>query len=138
MSYGVSGALQAAVYGRLVGDAVLTALVGDKIYDALPSGVLPPLYVALGPEKVRDSGDGTGSGAWHEFQIAVVTSGAGFQAAKEAAGAVSDALHQSRLSLSRGRLIGLWFHKARATLEPGGLRRVDLTFRARVADAALG
>ncbi|MFY0621298.1 MAG: DUF3168 domain-containing protein [Pelagimonas sp.] len=135
MSYAISSALQAAIFARLVGDAALSALVDGKIFDALPTGVLPPLYVALGPEKVRSSGDGTGSGAWHEFQVSVVTSVAGFQAAKEAAGSISDALHLAPLTLSRGVLVGLWFQKARANREPGGLRRIDLTFRARVDDS---
>jgi len=36
MSYGVSSALQAAVYQALISDADLAALVGTAIYDALP------------------------------------------------------------------------------------------------------
>lgn len=134
MSYAVSAALQAAIYTRLQGDAALNALIGGAIYDALPQGTLPPLYVALGPETARDASDTGGSGAWHRFLVSVVTSKSGFQTAKEAAAAISDALHGADLPLSRGHLVGLWFEKAKAGRESRGLRRIDLTFRARVED----
>ncbi|WP_417205006.1 DUF3168 domain-containing protein [Antarctobacter sp.] len=134
MSYAVSGALQAAVYARLQGDATLSAIVGADIYDALPTGALPPIYVALGPETAKDAGDKGGAGAWHRFLVSVVTSNSGFQTAKEAAAAISDALHGADLGLSRGTLVGLWFEKAKAGRESRGLRRIDLTFRARVED----
>jgi hypothetical protein len=136
MSYAVSGPLQAAVYTALTSDMALTALVGANIFDALPSGTLPDLYVALGPETVREAADKTGSGALHDFTVSVVSAGAGFQAAKTVAGAVSDALDGAALGLGRGALVGLWFRKARARREGGGLRRIDLTFRARVEDGA--
>jgi len=135
MSYAVSGALQSAIYAQLQADAALTGLVGDAVYDKVPAGALPALYVGLGPETVREAGDVSGDGAWHEVLISVVTENAGFLSAKEAAGAVSDALHCADLTLSRGRLVGLWFHKARAQREKGGRRRIDLTFRARVEDS---
>ncbi|MCR9274492.1 MULTISPECIES: DUF3168 domain-containing protein [Mameliella] len=136
MSYAVASALQASVFTRLQGDAALSALVGADIYDALPTGNLPPIYVALGPETARDAGDQSGSGAWHRFVVSVVTSKSGFQTAKDAAAAISDALHGADLMLARGRLVGLWFEKAKAKRESRGLRCIDLTFRARVEDAS--
>ena len=63
MSYGVSSALQAAVYQALVGDPALSGLVGTAIFDALPTGTLPSLYISLGPEIARDKSDKTGHGA---------------------------------------------------------------------------
>ena len=135
MSYAVASALQAAVYARLQNDAVLASLVGSDIFDALPSGGLPPIYVALGPESAKDASDASGAGAWHRFVVSVVTAQAGFQNAKEAAAAISDALHGAELTLARGRLVGLWFEKAKAAHESRGQRRIDLTFRARVDDA---
>lgn len=134
MSYGVSAALQGAVYQRLTGDAALTALVGSAIYDALPSGTLPDLYVSLGPEEARDRSDKTGAGALHLFTISVVSAAAGFQAAKDAAAAVSDALVDAPLSLTRGTLVSLQFDRARAQRLTDGTRRIDLRFRARVDD----
>ncbi len=135
MSYAISGPLQAAVYQRLAADTGLSALVGGAIYDALPPGDLPPLYVTLGQELVRDRSDKTGAGAEHEFTVAVVTEAAGFAEAKQAAAAISDALVDASLTLSRGTLVSLNFHKARAArVGTGAQRRIDLTFRARVDD----
>jgi Protein of unknown function (DUF3168) len=135
MSYGVAAALQAAVYQRLVANMALTALVGPAIYDALPSGILPALYVALGPEIARDMSDVTGRGAEHEFTISVVTDTAGFASAKTAAAAVSDALIDAPLALTRGTLIYLNFSRAvAARVGTGGVRQISLTFKARIED----
>lgn len=135
MSYGVAAALQAAVYQRLVADAALAALVGPAIYDALPAGLPPALYVALGPEIARDRSDQTGRGAEHEFTVAVVTDAAGFASAKAAAAAVSDALVDAPLTLARGRLVSLGFRRARAArVGAGDQRQINLTFQARVED----
>lgn len=133
MSYAGSGALQEAVYQRLTGDAALAGLVGGAIYDVVPAGSLPATYVSLGPEEVRDASDKTGRGAEHRFTVSVVTGAAGFQAAKAAAGAISDALVDANLTLARGRLVSLGFLRARARrAQKNDVRRIDLTFRARV------
>lgn len=135
MSYGVSAALQTAVFQVLSSDAPLGAIIGSAIYDAIPAGTLPPIYVALGEESARDRSDKTGRGAEHLITISVVTDTSGFQQAKQAATAISDALHQVDLTLSRGDLVGMNFFKAAARREgTGALRRIDLTFRARVQD----
>ena len=133
MSYAVAGALQAAVYQHLRADAVLAALVGAAVYDAMPPGVLAGTYVSLGPEDVADASDKTGEGAVHDFVISVITDEAGFATAKAAAAAVSDALVGADLVLSRGRLVGLWFLRAQARrVQKADMRRIDLVFRARV------
>jgi len=135
MSYGMSSALQSAIFQHLKDDAALTTLVGSAIYDALPAGPLPSLYVVLGPENVRPATDQSGGGAWHRITLSVITDGAGFQAAKDAAGALSDALCNASLALSRGRLSALNFYRARARREGSSeIRRIDITFRARVED----
>lgn len=135
MSYGTAAALQEAVYQHLVADPVLDALVDGAIYDTLPQGTLPPVYVTLGPEEARARSDRSGGGAWHRFTVSVVAETAGFHAAKTVAAAVSDALIDAPLPLSRGALSGLHFARARAQREgAGALRRIDLIFRARVDD----
>ena len=78
MSFALSSALQAAVYTRLVGDAEIAALVGPHVFDALPAGPVPLLYVVLGAEKVRDASDQGGAGAGHDFAVSVVSDSAGF------------------------------------------------------------
>ncbi|MDE3078985.1 MAG: DUF3168 domain-containing protein [Paracoccaceae bacterium] len=133
MSYAVAEALQAAVFGRLVGDAGLGALVGTAVYDAIPPGAGTGTFVLIGPEEVRDASDKTGDGAEHRFTVSVVTDAMGFQEAKAAAVAVSDALVGADLSLRRGRLVSLGFVRALAKRGTNGAgRRIDLVFRARV------
>lgn len=133
MSYAASAALQAAVYQRLRANASIEALVGQAIYDAVPAGLPPETYISLGPEEVRDRSDKTGSGALHEFVVSIITDAAGFQQAKALAGAVSDALVGAELVLARGRLVDLWFLRARARrVGKADQRRIDLWFRAQV------
>jgi hypothetical protein len=136
MSYGASAALQAAVFARLAGDAAVSAGVGDAIYDAPPAGALPVTFVMIGAEEVRARGDATGAGAEHRFTVSVLSRAGGYQEAKTVAGAVCDALDGAELSLVRGRLVGLWFDRARAarTGRAGDIRRIDLRFRARIED----
>lgn len=136
MSYGMAAALQTAVYQHLLADTGVSALVGTAIYDALPTGTIPDTYVTLGPEDVRDRSDKSGSGAMHRFTVSVVTQVAGFATAKQVATAIGDALQDANLTLSRGRIVGLWFERATAKISgsAGEIRRIDLRFRARVED----
>ena len=135
MSYGVSTALQTAVFQQLSSDATLAGLVGSAIYDALPNGTLPDTYVLLGAEVTNDASDGTGGGAWHRLTVSVISEEAGFHTAKSAAAAINDALVDAPLTLTRGHLVALHFFRARAVREDtGDTRRIDIIFRARVDD----
>ncbi|SOC07679.1 DUF3168 domain-containing protein [Rhodobacter maris] len=135
MSYRVAAALQGALYQVLLADAALGALVGTAIYDAIPPGTVTGTYVSLGPEDVTDASDQTGAGAVHDVVISVITDEAGFAVAKAVAAAISDALEGADPVLARGHLVGLWFLRARARrVEKADIRRIDLTFRARVED----
>jgi len=136
MSYAMAAALQSAVYQHLLADVQVGGLVGGAIYDAIPPGDLPQTYVSLGPEEVRDRSDKTNSGATHRFTVSVVTQVTGFGGAKAVAAAITDALVDADLTLSRGRLVGLWFERAsaRRSGKAGRVRRIDLRFRAGVED----
>jgi len=136
MSYGVSAALQAAVFQQLSNDAEVSSLSGGAIYDAVPAGSVPQTYVTLGPEEVREASNRSGSGAVHRFTVSVMSEASGFGAAKSLAGAVCDALEGAALTLDRGHLVGLWFERAsaRRTGTGGAIRQIDLRFRARVED----
>jgi len=134
MSYGMTAALQTAVYGVLSADAGLAAVVGAEVYDAMPPGPQPDIFVTLGPEKVRDKSDGSEAGALHDFSVSVVTTGAGFHLAKEAAAAVSDAVLAVPLTLSRGRVSRVQFYRATA-VRTNANRRIDIWFRARLDEA---
>ena len=135
MSYGMAAALQVAVYQALSADGALAALIGGAVYDMVPAGSVPPVYVVLGAEDVRDASDKSGAGARHDFTVSVVACASGFHMAKTVAAAVSDALVDADLALERGRLVSLEFQRARARREGAGqLRRIDLRFRARIED----
>ena len=135
MTYAVSVALQAAVFAALNADVALTALVGTGIYDAVPAGSVPDIYVRLGAETVREASDGTGAGAVHFLTVSVITTNPGFASAKAAAAAVSDALHDAELTLTRGNLVSLRFERATARrIDAASARQIDLRFRARVSD----
>ena len=136
MSYGVSAALQAAIYQRLTANVALAALVGTAIYDNAPSGTILGTYVSLGPEDVRDRSDMIGYGALHMITISVISDAAGFQVAKQVGAAVSDALQGAELILSRGALCYINFDRATARrVGTGETRRIDLRFNARVEDS---
>ena len=85
---------------------------------------------------MRDRSDVTGHGAIHRFRVSVVTEASGYAGAKAVAAAISDTLVDADLTLSRGRLVGLWFERATARRSgtAGSARRIDLRFRARVED----
>ncbi len=132
MSYGAAAALQSAVYARLTS---APALAGVSVVDAIPSGGGTGTFVLIGPEDVIDQSDKTGSGAEHRLTVAVISDATGFQGAKDVAVAVSDALVDAPLVLTRGHLVSLRFLRAKAVrLDEGGHRRIDLSFRARIAD----
>jgi len=133
MSSAASPSLQQAVYQHLAADTAVIALVGADIYDALPVGTPPALYISLGPEIVLDASSQSGPGARHDFVISVIADTSGFHEAKSVAAAICDALVDAPLLLSRGVLVGLWFLKAKAARSGrGDVRRIDLTFRVRV------
>ncbi|MEP5632263.1 MAG: DUF3168 domain-containing protein [Tateyamaria sp.] len=135
MSYAASAALQSAIFAAISSDVDVVAAVGDAVFDAIPSGVLPSLYISLGSEVVREQGDKTGAGTAHQFVVSVVTDVPGFRIAKEVAGTVCDVLEDADLTLTRGRLVSLQFRRARAfKIDKGAGRQIDLTFRARVED----
>ncbi len=91
----------------------------------------PSTYVLIGPEDVRDRSDKTGQGAEHRLVISVISRGLGLSAAKAMAVAVSDALSDAALALSRGTLVSIGFVRAVARRTDNGEgRRIDLTFRA--------
>ena len=132
MSALLSDVLQSAIYQRLSIDAPLGAIVGVHIYDAMPAGPVPDLYVLLGEEAVKDASDKSGVGAVHDVLIAVMSTADSFLTLKEAAAAIWQSLTASELILSEGRVAGLWFLGSGAKRSNSGQRKVDLKFRVRV------
>ncbi len=136
MTYALAAPFQAALYTTLSEDSALDALVHGHIYDSLPSGTLPDLYVVLGPEDVQDVSDISGAGALHDAVISIITNDGGFLTVKQVAAAICDALLPGSFPLSRGRVVSFTFQGASARRDgDGATRRVDLRFRARLSDA---
>ena len=110
-----------------------------KLLDAPPASAandpVPPLFVRLGPERVRDRSDGTAGGALHDFSLTVETDEAGFRAAKEVAARISDVLLGAGLSLTRGRVVTLNFLRAQARRR-NSRREIEIWFRAYLEDVA--
>lgn len=130
MSYRIAAALQTAIYAHLTAAPLLA---GVSIYDAIPPGGASGTYVLIGPETAIDKSDQSGGGAEHQMAISVISDASGFLSAKSVAANVSAALEDASLTLSTGRLVSLLFQRAVAKrLDEGAVRRVDLTFRARV------
>jgi hypothetical protein len=135
MSYASAAALQQAIFAHLSTDPEVSAALDGAIFDALPAGPVPPLYLSLGPEVARDLSDHSAAGAEHDFTLSLIADAAGFQQAKLAAASVCDALAAPDLVLARGRLVSLRFIRATAKRDGAGQRRrIDLTFRARLDD----
>lgn len=133
MSYAASAGLQTAVYGLLVADAGVSALVGDAVYDAVPGGQVPALYVMIGGEQVLAKADCSATLSRHRLMVRVVTEASGFESAKVLAGAISDALDGARPTLDRGQVLSLRFDQARASrVGRNNKRHIEMRFDALV------
>lgn len=130
MSYAAAAALQSAVFNAL---SAAPALAQVQIVDAIPPGGGLGTFVLLGPEEVLDASDKSGGGAEHRFTVSVISDAAGFLAAKSVAAEISQALVDATPAMAVGRVVGIRFLKAVAKrLDDGDVRRIDLTFRARI------
>lgn len=135
MTYAIGASLQRAVFARLVGEAEIIEIVGPNIYDAVPPGTEPDVFVLIGEEVVRDRSTKTSDGAYHDFTVSVFAKQQGFANSKVLAAIICDSLLVADLSLDRGRVTGLWFRRARTRRgRAPDRRRIDLQFRAHVED----
>lgn len=99
--------LQKAVYGKLVANAGLTALLGGpRVYDDVPRGAAFP-YVTFGPSTVRDWSTGTEAGSEHLFTLRVWSKAGGEREVHLVLDALRAALHEASLTLSGHRLVSL-------------------------------
>ena len=137
MSLGNSAALHRAIYDVLANDAGITACVGGHIYDALPAGPLPEVFISLGIEVVNDRSDKTGRGSEHDFIISVITTQPGFLRAKDVAAEIGRALLDRPIDFGDLALVYLTFTRADARRDTDTqTRRIDLGFRARIDNPA--
>ncbi len=134
MSYWLGAGLQAAVYARLSGDAVLRELIGDRIHDApleRRAEDEAPDHVTIGDETARAWTTKTSQGAVHDFDVTVHSGRDGFDVPKRIAGAICAALVDAPLTVAGGKVVSLRFLRARAERNRAPeKRRVSLRFRA--------
>lgn len=128
----LSDVLQTSIYTRLAAAPDLGAVIGSHLYDAVPAGPVPDLYVLIGEEAVRDASDQGAHGAVHDVSIAAISTADSFLKLKQAAAAIISALEAPELALSRGRVVGIWFKTSVAKRNASGQRRIELKFRVRV------
>ncbi|ARO14273.1 hypothetical protein BVG79_00921 [Ketogulonicigenium robustum] len=127
MSYTLSLALQQALFTRLT----TTDGLSLPVHDALPSGTVPPLYIAIGPEDVESLATPDGPITLHQVKISVIATGGGFGTAKGIAAQIITAL-TAPLELPAGHASAPLFQAATAKSTTGADRRIDLTFRIRL------
>lgn len=133
MSYSSSAALQRGLFEALRGDPAVSALVGEAIYDTVPGGPLPDLYLTLGVETAQATADAGGVLTRHRLGVGIVSEAAGFASAKALAAAVSAVLDGAALDLAPDRLLSLRFERAEARrVDRNRKRRIDLRFLALV------
>lgn len=137
MTLGHLAALHRAIYAILANDTDISAIIGGHIYDALPAGPLPEVFISLGAEVMTDRSDKTGGGSEHEFVISVITTQPGFLRAKDVAAAIGRALLEDAPAFGDLPVVYLNFTRADARRDTDTqTRRIDLRFRARIDQAA--
>lgn len=114
--------LQTAIYGALIADTAVAALVGAKIYDRVPmaSDVAP--YVTFGPsDEVEEDSDCITAGD-HSLQIDVWSEKqGGFKECKEITYAIKVALHQVSFDLPTHALVETRVTQRRHFRDPDGI-----------------
>ena len=128
--------LQGAIVARLKATAVLTAIVGQRIYDDVPvdahgnvTATFP--YVAFGPEQVLPDEYECIPGSEIFVRIDAWSRAAGFPEVKKIAGAIRKALHNYDLPLLENALVSFEFYRRQIERAPDGkTSQAIVTFRA--------
>tara|TARA_R100000655_G_scaffold48246_1_gene85635 strand:+ start:563 stop:967 length:405 start_codon:yes stop_codon:yes gene_type:complete len=117
----VSVELQKLIYARLVADAGVHAICGDRIYDNPKEGVEFP-YVSFGPsDQIEDDAECI-TGLVETMQIDCWSRyGGGFLEVKKLTDAVRKALHQYEGELTENALVEMRVLSTRFFRDPDGL-----------------
>lgn len=113
-------ALQQSIHAALVGDAVVGALVGDRIHDAAPRNATFP-YVTFGPARSDDWSTDTETGAEHRFVLEVWSRHRGKSEGWAILEAIRMVLDDAALSLDDHVLVNLRFETSDIRRDPDGL-----------------
>ncbi len=115
-----SFALQKAVVAKLIADAAVGALIGDRIYDAPPRDVAFP-YLTVGQTSLADWSTGTEAGAEHQLVLHAWSRERGKKQCYAIMDAVEATLHEAALTLEGHALINLRFEFAETRRDPDGI-----------------
>jgi len=122
--------LQKAIVARLKADAGVTAIVGQRIYDSVPTNATFP-YIAIGPDQTLPSRADCYDGSVVVFQVDGWSRAVGLVEAKRISEAVREALSDAPLTLTGYRLIDLAFEESRVFRESDVLTsHAAISFRA--------
>lgn len=136
MSEDASYEVQIAVVAALKGNAALTALIGDRVYDHVPrdpttkrvTAAFP--YVSLGAEQDIPEFYGCIDASEIVLQIDAWSRDPGFREVKRIAGLVKKALHDAPITLADNALVYLAYDGRRIFRDPDGLTsQAAITFR---------
>lgn len=122
--------LQGAVVARLKADTATIAIVGSRVYDSVPGGVVFP-YVSLGPsDELSDDADCI-TGLDITLQIDCWSRAPGFPEVRRLADAVRRVLHGYEFELPVNALVLFEHRQTRYFRDPDGLTsHAAMTFMA--------
>lgn len=112
--------LQGAIVQALKGDAAVTALVGQRVYDIVPDSPQFP-YLSFGPSDVLEEDYDCISGQDISIQLDAWSRSVGFPEVKRIRDAVRVALHDADLQLAVNALVMIEHRHSIATRDPDGL-----------------
>ena len=139
MTYALAWPLQEALFGLLTTDSGCVEALGGRVFD----GTLPlkdadaeGAYLVIGDEIARDGSTKTEDGAVHVVRMDLYAPRRGFGDAKRAAAAVSDAVLEGHIPISRGSVVNARFVDAETERDQNdALRRIRLRFRITLEDS---
>lgn len=128
--------LQTLIYGRLMADTGVQALVADRIYDRAPEGVQFP-YISFGPSDVVEDDAECIIGRTETLQIDCWSRyQGGFKEVKNVADAVKKALHRYAGALSVNALVDMSVLTIRYFSDPDGMTsHAAISLEARVEES---
>ncbi|MBX5279130.1 DUF3168 domain-containing protein [Rhizobium sp. NLR13a] len=112
--------LQGSIVARLKADAILSALIGSRVYDQPPEGATFPYFTIGEAQFLRDDATCVSGGqvylTMHAWSRAV-----GFPEVKRIADAVAESLHLAPLTLATNHLISINHRQTRVFRDADGL-----------------
>ena len=113
-------ALQKAIHAALVADAGIDAIIGDRIFDAVPRAATFP-YLTLGDARAADWSTGTEAGAEHRVALHVWSRERGKTECWAVLAALQAVLHEATLALDGHALINLRVETADVGMDRDGI-----------------